>query len=523
MKYEDLVIQLGPTTERGTRVQVSSSCGGDTRGWFKPAFSLDRLASSFRPAVNHGMSEAQCHSLRHFVAPPEDETRSMNTAEIGHILFTSLFAGGVASVLDRSLGSIDGDPNLGLRIKLKLNLADQDEAVLYGLPWELLYRAETADYLGLRRRCPIVRYVEVPQPAHAPPLLKTLRVLAVTGSQPENLPLDLASELRNLQLLAQQTESFEVEHLPASDLSEVRNALLDGQFSVLHFMGHGDVDPGTGRNVLLFENANGGTKAISSIELVTALQDQPTLRLVVLNACNPSTTQREGAINPYSGLGPALMRGGLPAVVTMQLPIPDWSAIEFSKVLYRRLCFGDPVDAAVSEGRQAIYSKDSSSAAWAIPALFMRVPNGVLFRTDRHARDRAPEGLQHLQIGNYDQAVSVLRQELVREPNCGLLKIALGIAIGRGNRLKRLAYRSAKEMHRLFAEALSDEDSRSLGAAALIALKLDYFQKNSVRDAPPSLEQCLAILTQYPLGEDEKQLLNLVQVSKRSRAILAQP
>jgi hypothetical protein len=72
----------------------------------------------------------------------------------------------------------------------------------------------------------------------------------------------------------------------------------------------------------------------------------------------------------------------------MQLPISDQAAIAFSEAFYRRLGAGDPVDAAATEGRLAISRRDRRSAEWAVPALFMRVPNGCLFQTDG-ARERS--------------------------------------------------------------------------------------------------------------------------------------
>jgi len=40
---------------------------------------------------------------------------------------------------------------------------------------------------------------------------------------------------------------------------------------------------------------------------------------------------------------------------------------------------GDPVDAAVAEGRQAMYAVDRLSSEWATPVLFLRTPTGELY------------------------------------------------------------------------------------------------------------------------------------------------
>ena len=46
--------------------------------------------------------------------------------------------------------------------------------------------------------------------------------------------------------------------------------------------------------------------------------------------------------------------GGMPAVVAMRGPVPDIAAVAFSRTFYQRLAAGDPIEAAVTEGRLAI-------------------------------------------------------------------------------------------------------------------------------------------------------------------------
>jgi hypothetical protein len=66
------------------------------------------------------------------------------------------------------------------------------------------------------------------------------------------------------------------------------------------------------------------------------------------------------------------VRGGVPAVVGMQLAISDRAALTFSRVLYARLAAGEPIEAAVGEARLALYLADSGSRDWVAPVLFLR-------------------------------------------------------------------------------------------------------------------------------------------------------
>jgi tetratricopeptide (TPR) repeat protein len=71
--------------------------------------------------------------------------------------------------------------------------------------------------------------------------------------------------------------------------------------------------------------------------------------------------------------------GDLPAVIAMQGEISDAAAIIFSRTFYQQLAAGEPIDAAVTEGRRAILSEGRGSLEWAIPVLFMRTPTGELY------------------------------------------------------------------------------------------------------------------------------------------------
>ena len=81
----------------------------------------------------------------------------------------------------------------------------------------------------------------------------------------------------------------------------------------------------------------------------------------------------------------SLVLGGMPAVVAMQLPISDQAAITFSRTFYQCLAAGEPVDAAVAEGRQAIHSENPAAFEWATPILFLR---GQEVSPERTARGR---------------------------------------------------------------------------------------------------------------------------------------
>ncbi len=173
----------------------------------------------------------------------------------------------------------------------------------------------------------------------------------------------------------------EVEHLTDATLDALRQALLDREFHVLHFMGHGGLGA-DGEGVLCFEDGHGNVRPVSGPDLAQQLRDFKSLRLVVLNACDSA---RSVAAAPFTGAATALLQAGVPAVLAMQFPITDEAALAFSQMFYRRLAAGDPVDTAVAEGRLAVQRRLPGTLEWGTPALFLRAPDGRLFEQPESA------------------------------------------------------------------------------------------------------------------------------------------
>ena len=94
----------------------------------------------------------------------------------------------------------------------------------------------------------------------------------------------------------------------------------------------------------------------------------------MLNTCEGARTS---PTNYFAGAAQNLVKSGVPAVIAMQSVISDRAAIEFSRDFYGALADGYPVDAALAEGRKAIFTRESKTG-WGIPALYSRVKDGHL-------------------------------------------------------------------------------------------------------------------------------------------------
>lgn len=97
-------------------------------------------------------------------------------------------------------------------------------------------------------------------------------------------------------------------------------------------------------------------------------------KVVILNACR---TAQHDAANTFMGIAPALVTAGFPAVIAMQFAIPNETAARFARQMYHFLAMGLPLDTAITEARINVYAHDKTF--WAIPVLFMRAADGVIW------------------------------------------------------------------------------------------------------------------------------------------------
>jgi hypothetical protein len=247
------------------------------------------------------------------------------------------------------------------------------------LPWEFIYDPRRAEYVCLSRNTPLVRYLPLGQEIRPLTIAPPLRILGMIASPSDCPPLDVAREREHIE------ESLR-------DLQEkgiVRLDWLEGQtwrdlqremrkeWHVFHFIGHGSTDASAGEGMITLADAAGRSDKLLASELGRLLADQRSLRLVILNACEGA---RSTSNDVFSSVGAALVRRGVPAVLAMQHEISDAAAVEFSRTFYECVAEGVPIDTAATEARKAVSLHVSNGAEWGTPVLFMRSPDGVLFK-----------------------------------------------------------------------------------------------------------------------------------------------
>ncbi len=370
MRYESFSLWIDPSPDGSFAVSVHSPQGEGQGTLRLPATGWPFAAAS--GACREGEGGRRDLGPGDAARPPGLTT--------GKELFRALFQGEAANLFHSCLGSLD-DARQGLRIGLVIDPRRPESARLQQLPWELLCRPETEDFLCLSRRTPVVRSLAAHRerrPALARP--RRLRILAIASTPRDCPPLAVARERMHLEEAWKGGENrIEIVFLQRGGMEEMRQALLQSSFHVLHFMGHGHFAAASGEGSLLFERRDGRGELCDGRQLAQLLHDIRSLRLVVLNACHTAAAVGTSGPNPFGGVASSLVMGGVPAVVAMSGPVTDRAAVSFSRVLYRRLAAGDAIEQAVTEGRLAMRRADASDAAWAIPILFLRGADGMLF------------------------------------------------------------------------------------------------------------------------------------------------
>ena len=398
MRYEDFVLHIGPDQGRGYPVHAESPAGrgsGVFRLPFDPREPRRHLPTSgVRNLSPLSSPESEDDSTE--VTPPP----SVAPLEIGNRLFRALFTDRVRQLFDQSWGrvqSVGGE--VGLRIQIRLDPEEASTARLAELPWELLYQEETRQFLNLSRRSPVSRELVVPRPPRPLVFPTPLRLVAVTVNPPGTDPLQLDRERELLRAALEDRPTVRADFPRVTTAAELRRALRRKRYHALHFMGHGQLDERRREGTVLFQDQHGGLDAIPGGAFADEVRDCESLRLVVLNACSTGRWGGDGA-DPFAGVASALILSGLPAVLAMQAPISDGAAIAFSQELYQHLAEGDPVDAAVVEGRLAIQRQaraDDTDSEWATPALFLRSGGGAPnpaepIRADQEEREDSEQG-----------------------------------------------------------------------------------------------------------------------------------
>jgi tetratricopeptide (TPR) repeat protein len=387
-EYHDFELEISSDSADGVPRQyfahvIRSPAGEASRSPVQFRFSKD--LARVRADLESAVLGINGNGIAGLASPSEQMLR-----EFGKEVFRSIF------VNTKSISNLYAQcKRKDLRIKLRISSPD-----LAALPWEYLYEEdEVISYLSLR--LPLVRYLETAGAAEAMGVRGPLRILGmisapVTDEWPK---LEVARERERIDKgidKLQREGRVVFEWVDGGTGKDLMAKLLEGDWHIFHFIGHGGVEPQSQNNlegnsfdqsgfiVMVDEDGRPAKKFASDLAIMLG-DARKSLRLVVLNCCESAKINvGEKFGNPAIGL---MLGGWLPAVVAMQFPISDGAAIEMSEGFYRALANNSPVDDAIKTARKFIQMK--SKVEFGIPVLYMRSPDGKIFEVDNPVADRA--------------------------------------------------------------------------------------------------------------------------------------
>ncbi|MGA9768606.1 MAG: CHAT domain-containing protein [Blastocatellia bacterium] len=347
--YEDFEVWIGMPAEAGKYpVNIFSSPAGPAAGVLELDLGSEQLAQ-FKKDLVKVQGIVMDQQLRE---------------SVGNRLFEELFKSDVRDVWNSSKGRVAANAaSQGLRLRLWVNPPE-----LAALPWELLFESGEQKFMATSSSFAVSRYLPVPEPpfysAKTP-----LQILLVTQA-PQGYAIKEAEITRIETALQKLAGKVEYRLLRDSSLAEIQNALQEKEYHVLHYLGHG-----TSGELFMISDDKQSKVSRTDAQFAQLFIDRRSLRLIVLNACDSAQANTGGI---FTGIGPALVRKGIPAVVAMQYPFvqADIAGI-FSERFYGSLANGLPVDVAVNQARQFLSTGELLAARdWSTPVLYLGTRNG---------------------------------------------------------------------------------------------------------------------------------------------------
>ena len=240
--YDDFRVTFTPRADGTYDVRAVDAAGVETTGTFRPPLTDDELTRAVQGAVQHARGEARDIGG---AGPP-----AFDAEHVGGVLATALLEEPIGTAYERARASSAGAGH-GLRLSLSLAGAP----ALLSVPWEFVYKRPR--FLASQRQTPLVRLLDTGTLPPAALIDSTVRILGIIAS-PRDLPLlDVDKEREAVELAVakvRQLGRVQLDWLEPATPRRLREALRDGSYHVLHYVGHSDFTA-DGEGVLYLEDS----------------------------------------------------------------------------------------------------------------------------------------------------------------------------------------------------------------------------------------------------------------------------
>lgn len=328
----------------------------------------------------------------------------------GGALYECLFRQNIRDAFLEAYGEVRNDDDLSLRIRLIIEPPE-----IARLPWELMYDKKQDLFLCTSDKTSITRFLQVPNTPRTLTVKLPLRILVAIplNKKEDDSELETAAERKVVEDAfkdLKQRNLVDIDFVDQPVTVSAINAKLDEKdYHVFHFIGHGCFESDEGHLRINPEESDGSELSdfqkegwIRADSFANLFTNRHSMKLVVLNSCQGA---KISSTKPLAGVAPRLLRRNIPAVVAMQYPIFDDSALIFSREFYRKLCRGREsglLDPAVINARNMILIQRSNGLDFATPVLLMRTTSGVIFDLKGSDDQHEPHHFPPISVGVTD-------------------------------------------------------------------------------------------------------------------------
>ncbi|MEG4801003.1 CHAT domain-containing protein [Microcoleus sp. ARI1-B5] len=300
-----------------------------------------------------------------------------NLVALGQQLYSGLFQGNLRDSWTCAQGIAQHRREV---LQLRLGLKGRH---LPRLPWEVLHAGDRP--LATGTDVVFSRYqpgTSLFKQTRIVPSGGPIKILVAIASPSDRDSLQLKREVLHLQQELQNRSANPLKNSPHSpeiqltvleqpDREQLTQALEQGHYQVLHYSGHSNLGS-RGGELYLVSSRTGLTETLSGDDLAGLLVNNG-IQMAVFNSCrgaygDPSDMADD---SPERNLTEALVKRGIPAVLAMAESIPDDVALTLTRLFYRNLNQGYPVDLSLSRARAGLISAyGSHQLYWALPILY---------------------------------------------------------------------------------------------------------------------------------------------------------
>jgi hypothetical protein len=273
----------------------------------------------------------------------------------------------------------DAQPSSSNMIHLQIIAEDPE---LGAWPWEYLYDPQRHHFLCKEYSLifrGLLSLVEIRQEKTDFSPLKVLVVLGLRSGDPGLSVDEELSWIRHSFQPLLDTQAAEIKAIHPSDRMELEQQLREGDYHILHYIGHAGFDYSKKQGYLALRDRNDTEINIEACDFAHLISQNLNCQLVFLNACRTAVGDAEHHPS-RSSIAAALLQRGIPATIATQALMPDSGAQYFAGFVYQNLVQGKSLNLAVREGRWAMmsYGRKALHLDWGIPVLYSHNPEMIL-------------------------------------------------------------------------------------------------------------------------------------------------